>query len=50
MTKLRFDPIAERGHLGRGLIAGDRLRHLIEGRAGPAAVDRSEMDRQRVVG
>src|ERR1700756_1988644 len=35
----------KRCHLGRGLVAGDRLRHLIERRAGPAATDWPEMDR-----
>ncbi len=36
----RVELRAERRHLCRGLIAGDGLRHLIEGSAGPAAIDR----------
>src|SRR5258708_32898115 len=39
---------SERRHLGRSFIAGDRLRHLIEGRADAAAIDRAQMDRQRI--
>src|SRR5213079_895702 len=41
---------AERRYLGRGFITGDGLGHLIVRRAGAAAVDRPEMDRQRVAG
>jgi hypothetical protein len=37
-------------YLGRGLIAGDGLRHLIEGRRGAAAIQFAEMDRHRIVG
>jgi hypothetical protein len=44
----RIEFRSERRHLGRGFIAGDRLRHLIEGRADAAAIDRAQMDRQRI--
>src|SRR6202007_895896 len=50
---LREDGVELRGqggHLGRGLIAGDRLPHLIECRRAPPAIQFSEMDRQRVGG
>ncbi len=41
---------AKRRHLCRRFKTGNRLRDLIEGRAGAAAIDWPEMDRQRVVG
>src|SRR5947209_12879668 len=40
----------ESRYLGRGLIAGNGLRHLIEGRRGAAAIQFTEMDRHWIVG
>ena len=37
-------------HLGRCLIAGDRLRHLVECRGGASAIELAEMDRHWIVG
>src|SRR5262249_32028529 len=48
--KHRIELRGEGRYLGRGLIAGDGLRHLIEGRGGPAAIQFAEMDRHRIVG
>jgi hypothetical protein len=39
---------SERSHFGRRFMAGDRLRHLVEGRADTAAIDRAQVDRQRI--
>src|SRR6202158_487298 len=46
----RVELRGKRRHLGRGFIAGDGLRHLIEGGADPAAIDRAQMNRQRLGG
>src|SRR5258708_38296620 len=35
----RVELRCKRRHLGRGLVAGNRLRHLIESGAGPAAIE-----------
>src|SRR6202011_5375836 len=40
----------KRRYLGGGLIAGDGLRHLIEGGADPATIDRAKMNWQRLAG
>src|SRR5437764_4115070 len=40
----------ECGHLGRRLIAGDGLRHLVECRGSPATIQLAEMYRHRIVG
>src|SRR5262245_66686223 len=37
-------------HLGRGLVAGDGLGHLVECRGSPSAIKLAEMDRHRIVG
>src|ERR1700760_1865237 len=34
---------SKRRHLGRSFVAGDRLRHPIEGGADPAAINRAQM-------
>src|ERR1700737_1771146 len=46
----RVELRGKRRHLGRGFIAGDGLRHLVEGGADPAAIDRAQMNRQRLAG
>src|SRR5258707_5720040 len=46
----RVELRGKRRQLGRGFIAGNRLRHLIEGGSGPAAIDRAKMNRQRLIG
>src|SRR6202158_879299 len=38
----RVELRGKRRYLGRGLVAGNRLRHLIESGAGPAAIERAE--------
>src|SRR5258707_14560473 len=46
----RVELRSKRRHFGRGLVAGNRLRHLIESGAGPAAIDRAEMNGHRRAG
>ena len=46
----RIELRGKRSHLGRGLIAGEGLRHLIEGGADSAAIKRAEMNRLRLAG
>src|SRR5260370_38719181 len=48
--KHRVELRGKRRHLGRGFIAGDGLRPLIEDSAGPAAIDRAQINRQRLTG
>ena len=48
--KHRIELRGEVRYLGGCLVAGDRLRHLIERGGGPAAIQRSKMDRYRLVG
>src|SRR5258705_9895830 len=46
----RVELRSKRGHLGRSFVARDRLRHLIERGADPAAINRAQMYRQPLTG
>src|ERR1700748_1494727 len=46
----RIELRGEGRHLGRGLVARDGLRHLVECRGSPSAIKLAEMDRHRIVG
>jgi hypothetical protein len=45
----RIELGGQRCHLCGGLVAGDRLRHLIERGSGSAAIELREMHRHRIV-
>src|SRR5258708_34723307 len=50
VSEYRVELRGERRHLGRGFVAGNRLRHLVEAGADPAAIHRAQMNRQWLAG